>query len=150
MGVQVLARLCVISRLSLRQVRYQAQVPVKVVVGVAFDDPNGVYGMLIISTLQKSKQAQATNRQSYSNTDTAITDSNEIYYKVPGHGLIDLTGYWNINKNIHLSGGIYNLTDQKYWDYLSNNRLYTSSSQQYLELLTAPGRTFQFGLSIDF
>lgn len=124
--------------------------PLKLIIGVAWDDPNGVYGMAIMSTFQKGKQAEATNRQSYSNSGSAITDSSTSYYRIPGHGLIDLTAYWNLTKNIRLSGGVYNLMDQKYWDYLSNKSLYASSSQEYLELSTASGRTFQLGLNIDF
>lgn len=124
--------------------------PLKLVMGGSWDDPNGVYGMSLISTLQKGKKAEATNRQSYSNNGTQITDSGTEYYRIPGHGVIDITGYWNIKKNIRLSGGIYNLTNQKYWDYLSNNRLYASSSQEYLGLSTASGRSFQLGLNIDF
>ena len=49
-----------------------------------------------------------------------------------------------------LSGGIYNLTDQKYWDYLSNNKLYSTADHNYLNMFTAPGRTFQLGLDIDY
>lgn len=124
--------------------------PLKLIVGLSWDDPNGVYGMSVVSTLQKGKRAKSTNRQSYSNNGSAITNSNTEYYRISGRGTVDVTAYWNINKNIHLSGGIYNVTDKKYWDYLSNNRLYASSSQQYLELSTAPGRSFQLGLSIDF
>ncbi|OCG21896.1 hypothetical protein A9G11_07850 [Gilliamella sp. wkB108] len=124
--------------------------PMKTTIGLAWDDPNKFYGVALTSTFQKGKKAESTNRESYRNDGTPITDSNDEYFRIAGHGVIDLTGYVNFTKNVKLSGGIYNLTDQKYWDYLSNNKLYSTSDHKYLDMFTAPGRTFQLGLDIDF
>ncbi|WP_276899715.1 TonB-dependent receptor domain-containing protein [Frischella perrara] len=124
--------------------------PLKSVIGISWDDPNRIYGLSLTSTLQKSKKAKSTNRENYNNQGQPITNSNEEYFKVPGYGIIDLTGYYNFTKNIKVSGGIYNLTNHKYWDYLSNNKLYENSNRKYINLFTAPGRSFQLGLDIDF
>ncbi|MGL9736059.1 MAG: hypothetical protein ACR5LF_12040 [Symbiopectobacterium sp.] len=35
---------------------------------------------------------------------------------MPGYGLVDLTAYYRITKNVRVNGGIYNLTNRKYWD----------------------------------
>ena len=133
-----------------KNVEMDSVAPLKSVIGLAWDDPNKFYGVAITTTLQKGKKAESTNRESYGNDGKPITDSKDEYFRVPGHGIIDLTGYVNISKNVKLSGGIYNLTNQKYWDYLSNNKLYSTSDHKYLDMFTAPGRTFQLGLDIDF
>ena len=124
--------------------------PMKSTIGLAWDDPNKFYGVAITATFQKGKKAEATSRETYGNDGKPIDKSKDDYFRIAGHGIVDLTGYINITKNVKLNGGIYNLTDQKYWDYLSNNKLYSTSDHKYLDMFTAPGRTFQLGLDIDF
>ncbi|MCL2898049.1 TonB-dependent receptor domain-containing protein [Brenneria tiliae] len=126
--------------------------PMKAVVGIAYDDPQQRYGAALTSTFQKGKQASATNRQSYNNAGAPITDATTDYMRIPGYGLVDLTAYWRVLPNVKLSGGIYNLTDRKYWDYLSSRQIETATIQDRYEqaLAVAPGRTFQLGVNVDF
>lgn len=126
--------------------------PMKAVFAVAWDDPEHRYGMAITSTFQKGKQATATNRQTYSNTGSAITDSTIEYMKVPGYGLIDWTGYWQVASHVKLNGGVYNVTNRKYWDYLNSRQLTEVSKQGAYDVALAvqPGRTFQLGVNVDF
>ena len=138
------------SYLGDKYIEMDSIAPLKSTIGLAWDDPNKFYGIAINATFQKGKKTTPTSRESYNNDGKPIPDSKEEYFRIAGHGVIDLTSYVNITKNVKLSGGIYNLTDQKYWDYLSNNKLYRSSDRKYLDLFTAPGRTFQLGLDIDF
>ena len=138
------------SYLGDKYVEMDSIAPMKTTVGLAWDDPNRVYGVAVTATFQKGKKAEATSRETYNNEGTAISHSNDDYFRIAGHGIVDLTSYIHITKNVKLNGGIYNLTDQKYWDYLSNNKLYSTSDHKYLDMFTAPGRTFQVGLDIDF
>ncbi len=55
----------------------------KAIVGVAWDDPAKRYGTALTATFVKGKQASATNRESYTNTGSAITDSSSEYMRVP-------------------------------------------------------------------
>jgi len=138
------------SYLGDKYVEMDSIAPMKTTVGLAWDDPNRVYGVAVTATFQKGKKAEATSRETYNNEGTPIPHSNDDYFRIAGHGIVDLTSYIHITKNVKLNGGIYNLTDQKYWDYLSNNKLYSTSDHKYLDMFTAPGRTFQVGLDIDF
>ncbi|MCX8602230.1 MULTISPECIES: TonB-dependent receptor domain-containing protein [unclassified Gilliamella] len=138
------------SYLGDKYVEMDTIAPLKSTIGLAWDDPNKLYGVAVTATFQKGKKTESTTRETHSNDGTPIKDSTDEYFRIAGHGTVDLTGYVNITKNVKLSGGIYNLTDQKYWDYLSNNKLYRSSDHKYLDMFTAPGRTFQLGLDIDF
>ena len=138
------------SYLADKYVEMDSIAPMKSVVGIAWDDANKFYGVALTATLQKGKKAKATSRETYSNQGKPIPNSKDDYFRIAGHGIVDLTGYINISNNMKLSGGIYNLTDQKYWDYLSNNKLYSTADHNYLNMFTAPGRTFQLGLDIDY
>ena len=138
------------SYLGDKYIEMDSIAPMKSTIGLAWDDPNKFYGVAITATFQKGKKTEATSRESYGNDGKPIAKSKDDYFRIAGHGIVDLTGYINITKNVKLNGGIYNLTDQKYWDYLSNNKLYSTSDHKYLDMFTASGRTFQLGLNIDF
>ncbi len=126
--------------------------PMKAIVGLAWDDKERGYGAALTATFVKGKKAEATNRESYSNSGTAITDSTTEYMRVPGYGMVDATAYWQATKNVRLSGGIYNITDRKYWDYSSSRNLLSSNAQERndINLAVMPGRTFQLGVNVDF
>ncbi len=126
--------------------------PLKAIVGLAWDDKARGYGAALTATFVKGKQATATNRESYTNSGTAITDSTAEYMRVPGYGMVDATAYWQATKNVKLSGGIYNITDRKYWDYTSSRTLTSSNAQERndINLAVMPGRTFQLGVNVDF
>ncbi|KFC77593.1 TonB-dependent receptor domain-containing protein [Ewingella americana] len=126
--------------------------PMKLVAGVAWDDPSGIYGTALTATFVKGKKAEATNRQSYNNSGAPLTDSSTDYMNVPGFGMLDATAYWQVAKNVKLSGGVYNITDRKYWDYLSSRTLTDTSNQDAYNkaLAVMPGRNFQLGVNVDF
>ncbi|PDO84549.1 TonB-dependent receptor domain-containing protein [Kosakonia pseudosacchari] len=126
--------------------------PMKAIVGVAWDDPAKRYGTALTATFVKGKQATATNRQTYTNTGGALGDSSTEYMRVPGYGLLDWTAYWQVAKNVKINGGVYNITDRKYWDYLnSRNQEETTNQNAYDKALAVmPGRTWQLGVNVDF
>ena len=131
--------------------------PMKAVLGVAYDDPGQLYGAALTATFNKGKRSSANGRASYQNSGSAITDSTTTYMNVPGYGVVDLSAYYRVNKNVKITGGIYNLTDRKYWDYLSTRNIEeptstSSSDKNYYDqqLSVAPGRSFQLGVNVDF
>jgi len=127
--------------------------PMKAIVGVAWDDPAKRYGAAVTATFVKGKQATATNRESYNNASGGtLTDSTAEYLRVPGYGLVDMSAYWQVARNVKLSGGVYNITDRKYRDYLSSRELTDSTNQDAYDnaLAVMPGRTFQLGVNVDF
>nr|WP_113865334.1 TonB-dependent receptor [Brenneria salicis]NMN93101.1 hemoglobin/transferrin/lactoferrin receptor protein [Brenneria salicis ATCC 15712 = DSM 30166]RBP65180.1 hemoglobin/transferrin/lactoferrin receptor protein [Brenneria salicis ATCC 15712 = DSM 30166]RLM31682.1 TonB-dependent receptor [Brenneria salicis ATCC 15712 = DSM 30166] len=135
-----------------RYIDLDSVAPMKAVIGIAYDDPSQRYGAALTSTFQKGKQAQDTNRQNYNNSGSPITVSTTEYMRVPGYGMVDLTAYCRVLPNVKLSGGVYNLTDRKYWDYLSSRQIETTTAQDRYDqaLAVQPGRTFQLGVNVDF
>nr|WP_240775750.1 TonB-dependent receptor [Nissabacter sp. SGAir0207] len=140
------------SYLGDRYVDLDSVPPMKAILGLSWDAPDRAWGGAVTTTLVKGKRAVATSRQSYANTGTAITDSNTTYQRIPGYALVDLTAYWQVASNVKLSGGIYNLTDRKYWDYLSSRTLTDTGLQdQYNQALSVqPGRSVQVGVNVEF
>lgn len=126
--------------------------PMKAVVGVAFDDPAQRFGTSVTATFVKGKQAQSTNRSGYLNNGGALTDSTTEYTRVPGYGMVDMTAWVKVAKNVKLSGGVYNLTNRQYWDYLSSRNLTDVSARDANDhaLSAQPGRNFQLGVNVDF
>lgn len=126
--------------------------PMKAIVGVAWNDPTQLYGGAVTATFVKGKQAESTNRESYTNAGTPITDSSADYKRVPGYGTVDMTAWVQVSKNVKLSGGVFNLTDRKYWDYLSSRDLTEGTAQDVVDnaLAVMPGRNFQLGVNVDF
>ncbi|MGO1171158.1 MAG: TonB-dependent receptor domain-containing protein [Serratia liquefaciens] len=127
--------------------------PMKAIVGVAWDDPAKRYGAAVTATFVKGKQATATNHESYNNASgSTLTDATTEYLRVPGYGLVDMSAYWQVARNVKLSGGVYNITDRRYRDYLSSRELTDSTQQDAYDnaLAVMPGRTFQLGVNVDF
>lgn len=126
--------------------------PLKAIVGLAWDDVQRGYGAAVTATFVKGKRATETGRESYSNSGAALADAAGEYMRVPGYGMVDATAYWQVAKNVQLSGGVYNLTDRKYWDYTSSRELTSDTAQDRNDVALAvmPGRTYQLGVNVDF
>ena len=71
---------------------------------------------------------------------------------MPGYGVVDLSAWWQVAKQVKVSGGIYNLTNRKYWDYLSSRTQEMRTLQDSYDnaLAVMPGRSWQLGVNIDF
>lgn len=142
------------ARSSLAGDRYQdldSVAPVKAVLALAYDDPTGIWGAALTTTFVKGKQASETNRETVT-TGNVTTANDSKYIHAGGYGLVDLSAYLQLTRNIKLTGGIYNLTNRKYLDYLSSRQLTRTSAQERndIELAIMPGRTAQIGLNLDF
>ena len=140
------------SYLGDRYIDLESVSPMKAIVGVAWDDKTRGYGAALTATFVKGKRATDTNREAYANTGAPINDASSEYMRVPGYGMVDATAYWQATKNVKLSGGIYNITDRKYWDYLSSRQLNSDTAQDRndINLAVMPGRSFQLGVNVDF
>lgn len=126
--------------------------PYKAIIGLGYDAPQKQWGTSLMGTFVASKQATATNRDSYTNAGTPITSSATVLYNVPGYSVFDLSGYWQINKTWRMNAAIYNLGDKRYWDYASARSLQPSVArdQRDIELLTNPGRSYAVTLAATF
>ncbi len=126
--------------------------PAQAVLGVSWANSNNTYGTGLTGTFVKGKRAQATNRERYMNQGQPLADSRVEYQAITGYGLVDATGWWRVTPQVKLTGGIYNLGDRRYREYLSNRQLtsITPRDARDSELSWMPGRTFQLGVNYQF
>ncbi|QBZ88384.1 TonB-dependent receptor [Pseudomonas viciae] len=119
--------------------------PLTGVFGLGYDQDH--YGTLLSWTLVKRK-----DRVDDSNFNSP--DGVSSQFKTPGFGILDLTGFYKLTADVTVSGGLYNLTDKKYWLW-DDVRGYDSVgeaavlSPANLDRLTAPGRNFAVNLIWD-
>lgn len=80
------------------------------------------------------------------NASTAATGVNQ--FTTPSALTLDLVTRWQVSKNVTLTAGIYNLTNQKYWLY-QNVRGVDAANPQ-LDRYTQPGINARIALSVIF
>jgi hemoglobin/transferrin/lactoferrin receptor protein len=105
------------------------------------------YGGLLSWTLVQRKQHVDDSR-------FFAPDGTSQQFKTPGYGILDLTGFYKVDDDITLNAGLYNLADQKYWQW-DDVRGYDSVGEAAvlapanLDRLTQPGRHFSVNLVWD-
>ncbi|MDH2081807.1 TonB-dependent receptor [Pseudomonas atacamensis] len=119
--------------------------PLTGVFGLGYDQDN--YGGLLSWTVVKKK-----DRVDDSNFKSP--DGVSSQFKTPGFGILDLAGYYKVTDDVTVSGGVYNLTDKKYWlwdDVRGYDSVGEASVTQpaNLDRLTQPGRNFAINLIWD-
>ncbi|WLH56200.1 MULTISPECIES: TonB-dependent receptor [unclassified Pseudomonas] len=121
--------------------------PLKGVFGLGYDQDT--YGALVSWTLVK-KQNRVDSTTFF--TPTGIKANGP--FKTPGFGIVDLTGFYKVTDELTVNGGLYNLTDKKYWNW-DDVRSYDGvgeagvTSPASLDRLTQPGRNFAINLIWD-
>jgi hemoglobin/transferrin/lactoferrin receptor protein len=119
--------------------------PLTGVFGLGYDQDN--YGGLLSWTLVKRKtRVDDTNFHS--------PDGSSSAFRTPGFGMLDMAGYYKVTDDVTLSGGVYNLTDKKYWLW-DDVRGYDGvgeagvTAPASLDRLTQPGRNFAINVVWD-
>ncbi|WP_415266920.1 TonB-dependent hemoglobin/transferrin/lactoferrin family receptor [Acidovorax sacchari] len=136
-----------------RKVGLDSVLPRKAILGVGYDAPMRRWGVNLTGTFVAGKQAEATNRDSFTNNPGAtLADATTALFRVPGYATFDLGGYWQVNPSVRLQAGIYNLGDKRYWDYASARSLQPALARDRrdIELLTSAGRTVAVSMSVAF
>ena len=129
--------------------------PIKVILGIGYEDPNDRWGINAKASYFGAKQAKDAQIIQYSaNFEREV----KTYpYLNSSAVLFDLYGFYKVNKNITLRAGLYNLFNRKYhtWDTLRGiNKVSTTDSvdqeRKGLERFYAPGRNFAGSIEIRF
>lgn len=115
----------------------------------SIDPLNGLLGItyerdekFMVALKWRLFQAKKSKDLSDSLKDSGITGS-------PGYGKLDLVGEYAFTKNTRLNVGIYNITNQKYWDW--GTRM-SASDQNYAALrrTAQPGINAAISLNVTF
>ncbi|PID66880.1 MAG: hypothetical protein CR975_00715 [Gammaproteobacteria bacterium] len=74
-------------------------------------------------------------------------------FRTPGYGVVDLTAWYKPMKNMLITGGIYNITDKKYWlsaDINGQSGYDRNGKKLNLDKYTQPGRNFGVNFKYEF
>ena len=129
--------------------------PIKVILGIGYDDPNDLWGINAKASYLGAKKAKDAQIVQY--TPNFEREVKSYPYLNNSAVLFDLYGFYKVNKNITLRAGLYNLFNRKYhtWDTLRGiNKISTTDSVDKegkgLERFYAPGRNFAASVEIRF
>jgi hemoglobin/transferrin/lactoferrin receptor protein len=82
----------------------------------------------------------------------AVSSNSDATLKVPGYGIVDLTGWWKPEKveGLTVRAGVYNLFDKEYYDAISVRDVTLSATSPGMAYYSEPGRTFKVSLTQRF
>jgi hemoglobin/transferrin/lactoferrin receptor protein len=111
--------------------------PFKATVGLGWRDSAGRFGGQVHITHSAGKEE-----------DRIGTACAPACFTPGDFTLVDLTAYWNINEAVTVRGGLFNVTDEKYWWWSDVRGL--SSTSPTLDAYTQPGRNFGVSLTLRY
>ncbi|MDF7775946.1 TonB-dependent hemoglobin/transferrin/lactoferrin family receptor [Sphingomonas sp. AOB5] len=118
--------------------------PLRAVIGVGYDDPGKRFGGRLIATYGGQKEVSETLGSScyatVAATPTCFTGGEYV--------TLDITAYVRIVPDLTLRAGLFNLTDQKYWQWQDIRGLSTTSTVK--DAYSQPGRNGSVSLSYRF
>ena len=121
--------------------------PLKGVFGLGYEQQN--YGALVSWTLVKKQDR--VDKNTFFSPDG---DTSKAPFKTPGFGIVDLTGFYKVTHDVTINGGLYNVTDKKYWNW-DDVRSFDSigeagvTAPANIDRLTQPGRNFAINVIWD-
>ncbi|MBO9544261.1 TonB-dependent hemoglobin/transferrin/lactoferrin family receptor [Caulobacter sp.] len=119
--------------------------PVKLTGGVAYRAPSGKFGgdLSVIHSDRKS-----AGRAGVSCTGAVPGSSPLNCFTPPSFTVGDLTAWWAVTQNVTLRGGVFNLTDEKYWWWADARGLADNSTVK--DGYSQPGRNYSVSLALKF
>lgn len=130
--------------------------PVKVILGLSYEDPNDIWGIHSLWTYLGAKHAKDAMIVTYDDSRTKRI-TKPFPYLNGSATLFDVYGFWKVHKNVTLRAGLYNIFNRKYhtWDALRGiNRLGKTNTVDKelrgLERFVAPGRNYSAAVEIRF
>lgn len=120
--------------------------PVKVVAGLDYRAPSGVFGGQLSAVHSERKDA---GRSGLACSATGVTTTSPDYcFTPPAFTVADLTGWWNVTQAVTLRAGVFNLTDKTYWWWSDARGLAANST--VTEGYSQPGRNYSVSLAVKF
>lgn len=111
--------------------------PFKLVAGLTYNDPSGVFGGQAVVTYVDGKKVE-----------DVTTASATTLFLTPDFTILDITMYWNITDRATLRAGAFNVTDQKYWWWGDVRGLSAASATR--DAYTQPGANYSASLTLRY
>ncbi len=84
----------------------------------------------------------------FTRAQTRIDQTDGERFASPGYGIVDWLWGWQSGERVALRGGIFNLTDRKYWRWQDVSAF--SPDDPAVEILSRPGRHAAVDLTVNF
>ena len=111
----------------------------------------GVTGIRYLSTAdQYGQYGGALNVTMVQRKTSAASVGGVTPFLTPGFATVDLTGFWNINKNARITAGVFNIFDRKYWLWGDVNTAALGTTSAGLDRYTQPGINASVALQLIY
>lgn len=119
--------------------------PVKLTAGLNYRAPSGRFGgdLGVVHADRKS-----AGRSGLACAGAVAGNSPNNCFMPPSFTVGDLTAWWAVTDNVTLRGGVFNLTDEKYWWWSDVRGLADNSAVK--DGYTQPGRNYSVSLALKF
>jgi hemoglobin/transferrin/lactoferrin receptor protein len=91
--------------------------PLQAVIGLGYESPNEKWGAELIGTFVAKSREQALVDDQTSVQGGGQPSRKIDFYEPDAYTLFDFLGYYNINPNLSLTAGIYNIFNTEYYQY---------------------------------
>lgn len=121
--------------------------PLKLVIGIGYDAPDGRFGGQLVATHAAQKSLAETTYHDADGTPQTICGGSPCY-RPGGFTIVDATAYLRVGEAVTLRAGIFNVLDARY-AWWSDVRGLTDSST-VTDAFTQPGRNISVSLTTRF
>lgn len=116
--------------------------------GADLDDVGPASAVLYLDWASDSGRWEARFSGVFTRGKAREADGQQDWFRVPGHGILDLTGAWRATDRLVLRAGLFNLADRTWWRWGDVSRL--PDGDPLVPALSAPGRTLSLSFSLGF
>jgi len=118
--------------------------PVKLTGGLAYRAPTGKFGG-DLSVIHSDRKTAGRSGLSCAGASGSSADN---CFMPPSFTVADLTAWWAVTDAVTVRGGVFNLTDERYWWWSDARGLADNSTVK--DGYTQPGRNYSVSLSLKF
>jgi hemoglobin/transferrin/lactoferrin receptor protein len=111
--------------------------PLTAVAGLRYTNAGGRFGGALNVTAVSPKKS-------------AAAPANVQPFLTPGFATVDLTAYWDINRNLRIAGGIFNLFNKTYWLWSNVGTTGLTVSSPEIDRYTQPGINASVNLQLIY
>lgn len=120
--------------------------PQQLVSGLNYEAEDASWGSSLMWTLTAAKRQNDIDASGIQSTTAGAPAVDS--FETPSSSVVDWIGFYDFNSDIHLTWGVYNLTDKKYWQW--GEGLVQDPAAFNADRLSQPGRNYSVNLKIEF
>jgi hemoglobin/transferrin/lactoferrin receptor protein len=116
--------------------------------GADLDDVGPLAAVLFIDWANAAADWELRLSGTFTRGKLRDDDGIQEYFRVPGHGILDLTAAWRATDRLTLRAGVFNLADKTWWRWGEVRRM--PADDPLIPALSAPGRSFSLSFNLGF